>query len=345
MIAEDFDTPVALVCTEKWYETPDTVSFVLACPENARRFHFKPGQFASLGFEIDGQIEYRAYSISTLPKQTMMKFTVKRVEGGKVSNHVIDTLSPGDRVQLLKPQGAFNNVDCSHRGRVALISAGCGITPVMSMAVDWLSRGGVDIVFIHIARDVLNTIYYEELLHLNTVHPSFHLKLLLKQAGDSEHMQGRLDQDYLLKLCPDILERTVYLCGPERFMQDVTSYLDHIGFQMSDCYQERFSATAIGMNSPQPAAKDGNASVTVEVPGFGVSAEAQEGDSLLDVLESAGVPVIAACRSGICGSCKCRVEQGQIEFSSQETLSEAEIRDGYVLACSSRIRSDLKVSL
>ncbi|QMV16346.1 FAD-binding oxidoreductase [Vibrio spartinae] len=343
MIAEDLETPVALVCTEKWHETPDTVSFVLACPENARRFHFKPGQFASLGFEIDGQIAYRAYSISSLPDQTMMKFTVKRVEGGQVSNHVIDHLSSGDRVQLLKPQGAFNNVDCTHRGRVALISAGCGITPVMSMAADWLSREGIDVVFIHIARDVRHTIYYEELLHLNTVHPSFHLKLLLKQAGNSEHMQGRLDQDYLLKMCPDILERTVYLCGPERFMQDVTTYLDQIGFQMADCYQERFSAAAMASDSPPSDTETGP--VTVAVPGFGVTVDAQAGDALLDVLESAGVPVIAACRSGICGSCKCRVEQGQVEFSSQETLSEADIRSGYVLACSSRIRSDLKVSL
>ncbi|MDW6005290.1 hybrid-cluster NAD(P)-dependent oxidoreductase [Vibrio mangrovi] len=345
MIAEDFDTPVALVCTEKWHETPDTVSFVLACPENARRFQFKPGQFASLGFEINGKVEYRAYSISTLPDQTMMKFTVKRVEGGKVSNHVVDSLNSGDIVQLLKPQGAFNNVDCTHRGRVALISAGCGITPVMSMTADWLSRGDVDIVFIHIARDVLNTIYYEELLHLNAVHPSFHLKLLLKQAGDSSHTQGRLDQNYLLQLCPDILERTVYLCGPEGFMQDVTTYLEQIGFQMDDCYQEKFSAEAMGMETFSPVSDSSNSPVTVDVPGFGVSVEAQKGELLLDALESAGVPVIAACRSGICGSCKCRVEQGQIEFSSQETLSEEEIRSGYVLSCSSRIRSDLKVSL
>ncbi|MCG6354258.1 FAD-binding oxidoreductase, partial [Vibrio alginolyticus] len=139
-----------LVCARKWMETPDCVSFELALPDTAA-FDFKPGQFASLGFEIAGQTVFRAYSISSMPTQSVLQFTVKRVAGGQVSTHVVESLKAGDVIRVMKPQGQFNMVDCPPREKVVLISAGCGITPVMSMARTWLAQGNVAIDFLHVA--------------------------------------------------------------------------------------------------------------------------------------------------------------------------------------------------
>lgn len=335
-----------LVCVRKWHETPDTVSLELSSRNSDLRFDFKPGQFITLGVNMPEKLDYRAYSISSRPGEKQLKLTIKRVEGGLVSNYMVDHFDEGDEVDVLKPAGAFNSVDClpSKSNRVTLVSAGCGITPVMAMTQQWLATNeNIDIDFIHMARSREETIYYHELLALEAEHENFHLRLLLKDASNTQCPQGRLDKNWLLKLSPDIQERTVYLCGPVGFMQDVERYLTEIDFDMANFYQESFTPKASEIMDS--TADTGSSNVKVVVPDFGVEFAADKGSALIDSLEQAGVPVIAACRSGICGSCKCKVNKGEVVSSSTETLTEEEIAQGYVLACSSQVQSDVEVSL
>jgi len=81
------------------------------------------------------------------------------------------------------------------------------------------------------------------------------------------------------------------------------------------------------------------------VPAFGKQAGIAPGQSLLEALESEGLPIIGACRAGVCGSCKCKVLEGSVTSSSQMTLTPEQIAEGYVLACSSQAGSDLAVAL
>lgn len=96
---------------------------------------------------------------------------------------------------------------------------------------------------------------------------------------------------------------------------------------------------------PEPDVEAGAAEYQLTAAQFGKTAVIRDGETLLSVLEAAGVPVVGACRSGICGSCKCKVASGEVESSSQSTLTEDDIAAGYVLACSSKVRSDLAVEL
>ncbi|WED20864.1 hybrid-cluster NAD(P)-dependent oxidoreductase [Vibrio sp. JC009] len=333
---------IELVCKEKWSETPDTVSFSLVSADKEMQFDFKPGQFCSLGVELGGKTEYRAYSISSVPSDSQLSFTVKRVEGGLVSNHIVDNLKEGDKIQVLKPAGQFNSVDCEPTAKVTMVSAGCGISPVMSMVREWLNKGiKLDIDFIHQARSKENTIYFAELEQLADEYENFHLKLLLKDNSETVYSQGRLDKEWLVNLSPDILERSVYLCGPVGFMQDGERYLSEIGFDMSRFYEESFTPLEQCASDEQEA----SGAVKIAVPDFGMEQEADAGSMLIDALESGGLPIIAACRSGICGSCRVKVKEGEVERTSTETLTEADIEQGYALACSCKVNSDVEVSL
>ncbi|MDV6250774.1 hybrid-cluster NAD(P)-dependent oxidoreductase [Vibrio sp. EA2] len=346
--------PVTLRCIDKYFETHDTVSIKLAELTESLLFQFKPGQFINLGVEIDGKMEFRAYSISSVTEDDHLQLTIKRVAGGKVSNYIVDSLLLGDTVQALPPAGEFNCIDHppvvqDGKTKALLISAGCGVTPVFSMAKHWLSNQNendinVDIEFLHIARSPAETIYYDQLETFDTVYPNFHLKLLLKNREGTSHPQGRLNADWLQGLVPDLKQRTVYLCGPNQFMQDVHAYLKELGFDMANFYQESFTPAANETVTNEP---DGvsNKSVSVCVPDFGHNLDAQKGQVLADVLEEAGLPLIVACRSGICGSCKCKVGKGSVSSTSQETLTAEEIEQGYVLACSSTIEDDLEVQI
>ncbi|KHD25871.1 oxidoreductase [Vibrio caribbeanicus] len=329
-------------CSNKWQETDDAVSITLVAAD-ASHLHFsnfKPGQFVSLGFELNGKMEYRAYSIASAPGDAHLKLTVKRVDGGLVSNHIVDHFNCGDTVAVLAPTGPFNTIDCPPKQKVTLISAGCGITPVMSMACTWLrDKADIDIVFIHMAKSAAKTIYFDQLESMAAAHSNFHLKLLLKDNAGTRHPQGRLDKAWLNTLCPDLAERTVYLCGPTQFMQDMESHSRALGVEDGHFHQESFTP----MESKQ--SETSSAAVQVEVPAFGVTAEVAQGSTLADVLEENGVPIIIACRSGMCGSCKCKVTKGTVSRTSTETLSEEDLANGYTLACSSQIESNVEVEL
>lgn len=139
-------------------------------------------------------------------------------------------------------------------------------------------------------------------------------------------------------------------------MQDIESYLKELEFNMDNFYQESFTpaiqsntslanSNTASAESQAEASADSNGDVKVFVPAFGKEVEADVGTPLVDSLESASVPIIIACRSGLCGSCKCKVIKGSVESSSQETLTPEQIEQGYVLACSSTIQSDVEVEL
>ncbi|WP_295893336.1 hybrid-cluster NAD(P)-dependent oxidoreductase [uncultured Vibrio sp.] len=353
MYAWSHKDSVELTCLKKWQETPDTVSLELGCRDNEMIFDFKPGQFITLGLTMPSKRDYRAYSVSSMPGGDSLKLTVKRVEGGLVSNYIVDHLDEGDEVDVLKPAGRFNSIDCPPiaSNKVTLISAGCGITPVMAMAKHWLSTNNdVEIDFIHMAKNKEQTIYYYELLELSEKHDNFNLKLLLKDNSETGFPQGRLDKEWLLKLSPDIKEGSVYLCGPVGFMEDVEGYLKQIEFDMSAFFQESFtpdfdSPTPLdaAIESAQPTTD--SETVKVMVPSFGVEMEVDKASALIDALEKGGVPVIAACRSGICGSCKCKVTKGSVKTSSSETLTDEDIEQGFVLACSSQVEGDVEIAL
>tara|TARA_Y100001956_G_scaffold82520_1_gene103746 strand:- start:411 stop:1445 length:1035 start_codon:yes stop_codon:yes gene_type:complete len=329
-------------CSDKWQETEDTVSITLMAADGSHLHfsNFKPGQFVSLGFELNGKMEFRAYSIASMPGDDHLKLTIKRVDNGLVSNHIIDQFNPGDLVDVLAPTGPFNSVDCQPKQKVALLSAGCGITPVMSMASTWLrDKTDIDIVFIHMAKSARQTIYFDRLESMDATHENFNLKLLLKDNTGTRHPQGRLDKGWLSTLCPDLAERTVYLCGPTLFMQDMESNSLALGVEQEQFHQESFTP----IESKQ---SEGSTDVVqFEVPSFGVSTQAAHGATLADVLEENGVPIIIACRSGMCGSCKCKVTKGEVSQTSTETLSEDDLANGYTLACSSQLQSDVEVEL
>ncbi|OLQ94286.1 hybrid-cluster NAD(P)-dependent oxidoreductase [Vibrio ponticus] len=347
--------PATLRCIEKWFETDDCVSLLLAGADD-HQFDFKPGQFVTLGVNIGDSTEYRAYSISSLPGQSWLQLTVKRVEGGKVSNYIVDQLAVGEQVECLAPAGEFNNIDCppisvEGKRKALLISAGCGITPVFAMAQAWLaeenSGSETDITFLHIARNIEQTIYFNKLKALAANHANFNLQLLLKEAQESDYPQGRLSAEWLETLVADFKQRSVYLCGPNQFMLDTASYLEQLGYEMNHFHQESFTPTATESNQAHNANNevDGNNDVNIELPSLGQSLQASRGTLLADALEQGGVPIIIACRSGICGSCKCKVKVGQVESSSHSPLTEEEIAQGYVLACSSTLNDDVTIEL
>jgi len=256
-------------------------------------------------------------------------------------------------LRALAPSGQFHLPDTLPRN-LLLLSGGSGITPMLSISRTLLDlHADCQIHFVHSARHAGDLIARQQLVHWAQRHPNFHLTLLLEQAAsDLPCIEGRLSAELLATLTAPLSDYAIFLCGPGGYMSAVKSLLGEPAYQNIALYQEDFSPStspATSTDSPTPSA---TADVGLSAPGFSLSVPAfghqshiGADETLLAALEREGLPIIGACRSGVCGSCKCKLEQGEVESGPQLALSAEQIAEGYVLACASTPRSNLQVTL
>ncbi|MBW4584498.1 FHA domain-containing protein [Aetokthonos hydrillicola Thurmond2011] len=246
-------------------------------------FTYKPGQFVSFNLQINGEDISRSYSISSTPSRPhTLEVTVKRVplppnSGSEISRNLVsnwlhENVTVGSKIKLDGPLGKFTCF--AHPSQKLLfISAGSGITPMMSMS-RWLCDTGAncDIVFFHFARSPRDIIFRQELELMSARHTNFHLAISItrKERGHSwMSLTGRLDANMLQVVAPDFRDRTVYVCGPDTFMESVNLIMESMGFPLENYYEESFGSpgkkSKLASNTPsqqvtpnvqQPSLKD-----------------------------------------------------------------------------------------
>ena len=337
------DELTPLICIERIEETSDAATFIFQ-PPDATPLNFKAGQFVVFQVDVADETLHRAYSLSSSPNHAeKVSIAVKRVAGGKVSNHLLDHLQPGHMLRTLPPAGEFNIIDKPSTEHIVLFSAGCGITPCMAIA-RWLleSAPTASIEFIHSAYSGAEVIMADELDRLQREHRNFRLSRILETPARTEDFTGPIDAALFEQLIPDLVGRTIFTCGPAGYMNAVQSFAEARGFAMRYFHRESFSPA--DSTTTNDAGTTGER-YTLHAPSFGKQAAIHSQQTLLEALEGAGLPIIGACRSGVCGSCKCQVISGDTDSTSVATLSEAEKSAGFVLACSSKARSDLVIAL
>jgi glycine betaine catabolism B len=240
----DCDTDETLVCCHVRQETHDVKSFFFKAPSE-RTFVFEPGQFITLELDIDGEQINRCYTISSSPTRPhTISITVKRVPGGKVSNWLHDNVVAGSTVRVLGPAGEFT---CArHPARKMLfLSAGSGITPLMSMSRAHHELGDdADIVFVHSARTPDDIIFSRELDLIASNQNNFRTSFVVERVGARTGwpgITGFLSLPLLKLIAPDFMEREIFTCGPAPYMKAVRDLLDEGGFDRKHYHEESFS--------------------------------------------------------------------------------------------------------
>ena len=255
------------------------------------------GQYVSVGVPIAGRIYTRTYSISSAPERTdgAVTITVKAVAGGLVSQHLVRRTSVGEHLLLGQPQGEFV-LPAGVPPRLLFVTAGSGVTPVMSMLRSLEARGLMgDIVHVHSGPTASATLCSGALEALADRHPSYRLHLrYTREPGGS-----RLDMVALEGLCPDWRARVAFACGPEAMLAELERH--HAG--QAELHVERFRAPA----SVIPA---GAAGGRVHLAAHGQTVLADARTSLLAVAESAGATPRHGCRMGICHQCSTTLLSG-----------------------------------
>lgn len=334
--------------------------------ENVRTFHFasdperlfsyKPGQFMTLDLEAAGRNVRRSYTISSPPSRPhLVAITVKRIPTGLVSSWLHDHLAVGDSLQAVIANGKFNSWDIPAE-KMLLLSAGIGITPIMSMARwDFDLCIGVDTVLLHCARKPSDIVFRRELELLQR--PTCKVIITCTRPGDEEWpgLRGHIDGPMIEAAVPDFRERAVFICGPESWMKSIREFFLAAGCSTERLHQEWFGprsrkastgdemaacslapageAASFRRDLGQPAAVAGQARIVFSLSHIEVACSTDE--TILEVAERAGINIPSSCRVGSCGTCRVRKTSGVTKNEHCPGITQTEEAEGYVLTCSS----------
>lgn len=324
-------------------ETAETVSLVLADPAGAP-IDFLPGQFFTLIVPVAGELLRRAYSASSRPGELdgRVRVSVKRIEGGTVSSRLTsDETRVGEVLTVLGPSGSFVPAPATAARHLLLIAGGSGITPMMAIAKTLLAsepktrisllfgnRGESDIPF----RAELETLQQEAIDASGAARFTVR-HVLANPPANWAFGRGLLSREVLeVELGPLLTNRpeATFVCGPEPMMVAVRAALAAKGIDPASVHEERFASPKTSAKAPS-----GPVEVTMTVNGRTKRTLQQVGQTLLEAGLEAGLDMPFSCAMGGCGACKVHISSGETTQDGS-ALTEAERRDGFVLACVDR---------
>jgi ferredoxin-NADP reductase len=321
-------------------EAPDIRSFRLARPDG---FEFTAGQFLTVRVRIDGREHARCYSISSAPStRGFVEITVKRQ--GLVSNTLHSMLRPGSSVHVKAPAGVFVYPAGDDRP-LLLLGGGIGITPLLSMlrhALHAEPRRAVTLIYSAQQEDGLA--FRDELKALARRHPQFCLIFAVTRGAPSPGIfPGRIDETLIQTMAPHVASAISLICGPQAMIDATSALLARLGVPAAQIRSEVFQAAVAASAGKAPAPADTHAH-QMQCARSGATVQVAAGQTLLEAAEAGGVAIDSICRSGVCGTCRTRVIDGDVPCESAG-LDDADREDGYVLACVARPRSDCTVEV
>ncbi|PWB24971.1 hypothetical protein DCO49_11320 [Stenotrophomonas sp. SPM] len=266
-------------------------TLVLRC--NRHWAGMRAGQHITLGVELEGRVLRRSYSPTALGRRELA-ITIKAVEGGAISQHLVHHAKPGD---LFRLDAAFGDFHMPAAAPVLLLAAGSGITPMRSLLREACQRplaAPVDLFYWE--RHAAAFQFRDELQALAAATPNLRVHLMTTREG--EVPAARIDTHSLAVAGDDtpLAQRHVLACGPDGFVAAARQRLVH---QVAGFQAEAFTP-------PAPLSEaDSAGEIALTLARSGRQLKVARGRSLLESLEAQGIKPKHGCRMGICNTCTC----------------------------------------
>ena len=332
--------------------TPDTQEAVIVTfevpPDLQQVFGFTQGQYLTLRKEIEGEDLRRSYSICAGIDDGELRVGVRKVKGGVFSNWINEHLQPGDTISVMAPQGKFfvpieRDVPRHHMG----IAGGSGITPILSIMKTVLAREPKSrFTLLYGNRSLKSTMFKEELEDLKD---RYMTRLVLHHVFSEEHTDAPINMGFLNRekvteflgtLVPGESIDHVFVCGPFQMNDEAEAALLAGGVPEERVHIERFgvpqqAAGAVGavMHEAMPGDAE-QARITIIRDGLRREIVfSKDQPSILDCASAAGLEVPFSCTSGVCGTCRAKVIEGDVRMERNFALDKKEVAAGYILTC------------
>ena len=316
-------------------------------PDLAADYDFRPGQSLTLRRTIEGREERRSYSICA-QAGAKPRIGVREVPDGLFSTWLVRDVRPGDEIEVATPTGNFTP-DLSIPGQHVLIAAGSGITPVLSIASSVLADPASTATVLYGNRRTNTVMFADELADLKDRWPARLdlVHVLSREPREADLFTGRLDNEKLTRLLDVLLDvESVdhwWLCGPFAMVTEAKALLDTLGVPGDRVHQELFYVDDVPpepVRHGDPEVVGVSSEVTVLLDGRATTTAIARDTRILDGAQLARPDLPFACKGGVCGTCRAKVVDGEVDMLRNFALEPEEIAAGFVLTCQSVPVSD-----
>jgi ring-1,2-phenylacetyl-CoA epoxidase subunit PaaE len=333
---------------------PDTAEAVVVAfdvpPELREVFSFTQGQYLTLRKSIGGEDLRRSYSICAGVDDGELRVGVRKVKGGVFSNWINEHLRAGDEISVMAPQGRFFvPIEPTARRHHLGIAGGSGITPILSTMKTVLAREPLSrFTLIYGNRQVRSTMFKEEIEDLKN---RFLTRLVLHHVFSDEHTDAPLNMgvmnrekigEFLSRVVPASGIDHAFVCGPFQMNDEAEAALLAAGVPEERIHIERFGIAPVGagaaaVDAVLHEAKPGDAEtarISIIRDGLKRDISFFKGQpSILDAASAAGLEVPFSCTSGVCGTCRAKLVEGEVRMDRNFALDKQDLANGFVLTC------------
>ncbi|HXZ59521.1 MAG TPA: 2Fe-2S iron-sulfur cluster-binding protein [Steroidobacteraceae bacterium] len=342
-------------------DAEDAVAITLTVPLELRAEYLgAAGQHVVVRAHIAAEEVRRTYSLVNAPGEWPLRIVLRVHAAGKMSRHLAEQLRAGDALEVLPPNGSFTPRAAPARGAsYVAFAAGCGITPVLSVARTLLAAPETRVILFYGNTGSARTMCLEELLALKDRYLgrlSLHF-VMSREPQEVGLYNGRIDAARARELATAFFRPAevaeYFVCGPGDMIEQVGATLRALGVDAARIHAEHFTVAsaaepAVSADTGRAAAAAGSAiagaatraEVTIHMDGRRRSFTMQMDDeTVLEAAARAGIELPFSCRAGVCSTCRTKVVRGTVAMAQNYALEDWELEQGYVLACQSRVTS------
>jgi ferredoxin-NADP reductase/MOSC domain-containing protein YiiM/ferredoxin len=333
-------------------ESTAVSSFYLSAEDGSQLPVARAGQYLTLRIIGAGTpAPVRSYSLSSAPDVGTYRISVKQEPHGIASGYLDRDLQPGAVLEVAAPRGDFVLDDGT--GPVLLISAGIGVTPVLSMLHQLAeARSERDTWWLHGARGPDEDPFAAEAhtLLASLPHAREHVFYSAATPDERHRVRGRITKEALASLGVPA-GANAYVCGPASFMADIHDALTALGVDPVAIHTELFAAlpsinpglTGRTRRAPhQPPGSLGTGPLVTFARSGITTPFGNEWRSVLDLADACDVPTRWSCRTGVCHTCVTPLLSGDITYAPAPLEPPA---DGEVLVCCARPGTDIVLDM
>jgi 3-ketosteroid 9alpha-monooxygenase subunit B len=289
------------------------------------------GQFVTLDVPVETTALRRSYSITSV-RPSEIDIIVKRIEGGRASNWLVDHTRPGDLLRGEAPAGSFVLPTIPTESHHLFIGGGSGLSPLIGLIEQHVDGPG-SATLIACDRDERQAIGRARLdaLLARSPHQLRWLRFIDDGPLDARSERGPLTATRLRDIVRAARPlHSAFLCGPDGLQKMAAAAIAEA--PLVEVRQERFVVDA---RESVPC--------VIEIAGH-PAITARAGQSVIDALDGSGFATESSCRAGQCGSCKLRLRDGLVTLATDEGLTPKQLAEGWILPCVAYARSE-RISL
>ncbi len=328
---------------------------LISAPDSTSLPVFQAGQYISIKLKIGKSQTSRAYTISSAPYEAegengYYEITVRKKPGGLVSEYIFDNWAEGVGVNATGPHGDFFYSPLRDYKDIVAIAGGAGITPFRSMIKQFAEKEHeMNLTLLYGCKNENDVLFEREIDEIIKTHPSLFRRVNVYENAPEGRPQGYLNAEFINSNLEDMQNKTFFICGPSVMYEFLRKEFLKVGNlrRKQLRYEVGGAPDNVTKRKDWPAnAECKTVQITVYIQNISYDIPASTIETILTAIERAGLLLDSQCRSGECGICRSKLNEGDVYIITDNDGRRAADKElGYIHPCSTYPLSDCRVTI